>query len=101
MNLYRRFKWAFLGIVAEEVHDLDDTIEAVVLPPLAAVVAAGMWYFAHGMLTSGELLLEVVGVLATAIASTFTVLSVIAVSASVVYARQETELPENVGRYDG
>lgn len=99
MRVDKLLRWKFLGQVAEQVEEYDSSVDAIGMPLFSGSMAFACAYTAVSI-SGGGGIPQVMGFALGAFGSILGYATLVSCIASVVYARQETELPANYRRVE-
>lgn len=92
MNILQRMHWWLTGEIAEMVVDYDSVGEAIGLPVVAWVASSAMMVGAHTA-QSGSYWWGVLAAVWYLFAAIMGFIALLATAATVVYVREQTEIP--------
>jgi hypothetical protein len=93
LSWYRRARWLALGAIAGFACDYDDTAEALLLPPMVVGMAVISWFALSNAVGVGGAVGYLLVVVAAGFGIMFSIMAVLLLGATAVYATQTTELP--------
>ena len=93
LHLHQQMIWWLTGEVAEQVHKYESPADAVGTPIISAAIATALWYTGLSIVTLDSIVTLLAALGAYLLASLVTLMFSIQLTATIIYAREDTEIP--------